>query len=98
MARRWFHEWAVGDRIVYEIRRKVTEAYNLLFTPLHLDAKFAAKSVFRKFLGYGTFTFALMMGLSAALATLAPYALGACSSAASLACGGAGHRRGHNER
>jgi len=98
MARRWFHEWPVCDRVVYEIRRTVTEADNLLFTPLHLDAKFAAKSVFGKILGYGTFTFALMTGLSAGMATLAPYAFGGCSSAASLACGGAGHRRGHNER
>ena len=77
MAGRWFHEWAVGDRLVHEIRRTVTETDNLLFTtmthnpqPLHLDAEFAAKSEFGQILVNGTFTFALMVGLSVAETTL----------------------------
>jgi len=77
MAGRWFDEWAVGDRIVHEIRRTVTETDNLLFStmthnpqPLHLDAEFAAKSEFGQILVNGTFTFALMVGLSVADTTL----------------------------
>ena len=77
MAGRWFDEWTVGDAIVHEIRRTVTETDNLLFTtmthnpqPLHLDAEFAAKSEFGQILVNGTFTFALMIGLSVGDITL----------------------------
>ena len=77
MAGRWFDEWTVGDAIVHEIRRTVTETDNLLFTtmthnpqPLHLDAEFAAKSEFGQILVNGTFTFALMIGLSVGDTTL----------------------------
>ena len=77
MAGRWFDEWTVGDVIVHEIRRTVTETDNLLFTtmthnpqPLHLDAEFAAKSEFGQILVNGTFTFALMIGLSVGDTTL----------------------------
>ena len=77
MAGRWFDEWAVGDKLVHEIRRTVTETDNLLFStmthnpqPLHLDAEFAAKSEFGQILVNGTFTFALMVGLSVADTTL----------------------------
>ena len=77
MAGRWFDDWAVGDKIVHEIRRTVTETDNLLFTtmthnpqPLHLDAEFAAKSEFGQILVNGTFTFALMIGLSVGDTTL----------------------------
>lgn len=31
MAGRWFDEWQIGDRIVHDIRRTVTETDNLLF-------------------------------------------------------------------
>ena len=71
MTGRYFDEWNVGDRIVHEIRRTVTETDNLLFTvmshnsqPLHLDAEHAASSEFGRVLVNGTFTFALMIGLS----------------------------------
>ena len=44
MAGKFFDEWQIGDTIVHEIRRTVTETDNLLFTtmthnpqPLHLD-------------------------------------------------------------
>ena len=77
MAGRWFVDWTVGDTLVHEIRRTVTETDNLLFTtmthnpqPLHLDAEFASKSEFGQILVNGTFTFALMIGLSVGDTTL----------------------------
>ncbi|QJU59919.1 MaoC family dehydratase [Sphingomonas sp. AP4-R1] len=77
MAGRHFDEWRVGDRIVHEIRRTVTETDNLLFStmthnpqPLHLDAEAARASEFGRIVVNGTFTFALMIGLSVADTTL----------------------------
>lgn len=77
MAGRWFDEWSVGDRISHEIRRTVTETDNLLFTvmthnpqPLHLDVEAAKASEFGQILVNGTFTFALMIGLSVGDTTL----------------------------
>ena len=71
MAGRHFDEWQVGDRIAHELRRTVTETDNLLFTtmthnpqPLHLDAEAAKASEFGQILVNGTFSFALMIGLS----------------------------------
>ena len=77
MAGRFFDQWAVGDQLVHEIRRTVTETDNLLFTtmthnpqPLHLDAEAARASEFGRILVNGTFTFALMIGLSVGDTTL----------------------------
>jgi acyl dehydratase len=77
MTGRFFDEWQVGDRIEHPIRRTVTETDNLLFTamthnpqPLHLDAEAAAASEFGRILVNGTFTFALMVGLSVGETTL----------------------------
>ncbi len=77
MAGRYFDEWQVGDRIEHEIRRTVTETDNLLFTtmthnpqPLHLDAEAGRESEFGQILVNGTFTFALMVGLSVGDTTL----------------------------
>ncbi len=77
MAGRWFEEWVVGDRIDHPIRRTVTETDNLLFStlthnpqPLHLDAEAAKASEFGQILVNGTFTFALMVGLSVGETTL----------------------------
>jgi len=77
MAGRYFDRWAVGDRIVHEIRRTVTETDNLLFStmthnpqPLHLDAEAGKASEFGQILVNGTFTFALMVGLSVSDTTL----------------------------
>lgn len=77
MAGRWFEEWQPGDAIVHEIRRTVTETDNLLFStmthnpqPLHLDAEAARASEFGRILVNGTFTFALMVGLSVSDTTL----------------------------
>ena len=77
MAGRVYDDWTVGDTIVHEIRRTVTETDNLLFTvmthnpqPLHLDAEVARASEFGQILVNGTFTFALMVGLSVGDTTL----------------------------
>jgi len=77
MAGRFYDDWTVGDMIVHEIRRTVTETDNLLFTvmthnpqPLHLDAEAARASEFGQILVNGTFTFALMVGLSVGDTTL----------------------------
>ena len=77
MAGRWFDEWQVGDRLDHEIRRTVTETDNLLMSalthnpqPLHIDAEAAAASEFGRILVNGTFTFALMIGLSVGDTTL----------------------------
>jgi acyl dehydratase len=77
MAGRFFDEWTVGDRIAHEIRRTVTETDNLLFSamtynpqPLHIDAEAAKASEFGQILVNGTFTFALMVGLSVGDTTL----------------------------
>ncbi|AEG48988.1 MaoC domain protein dehydratase [Sphingobium chlorophenolicum L-1] len=77
MAGRYYDEWNIGDRIEHEIRRTVTETDNLLFStmthnpqPLHLDAEAAKASEFGQILVNGTFTFALMVGLSVGETTL----------------------------
>jgi len=77
MAGRYFDEWQIGDRIVHDLRRTVTETDNLLFStmthnpqPLHLDAEAARASEFGQILVNGTFTFALMVGVSVGDTTL----------------------------
>lgn len=77
MAGRLFVDWTIGDRIEHEIHRTVTETDNLLFStmthnpqPLHIDAEAAKASEFGQILVNGTFTFALMIGLSVGDTTL----------------------------
>lgn len=77
MAGRCFEAWTIGDALTHEIRRTVTETDNLLISvlthnpqPLHLDAEAAAASEFGRILVNGTFTFALMIGLSVSDTTL----------------------------
>lgn len=77
MAGRYFDEWTPGDRLVHDLHRTVTETDNLLFSamthnpqPLHLDAEAARASEFGRILVNGTFTFALMVGLSVGDTTL----------------------------
>ncbi|WP_120077847.1 MaoC family dehydratase [Aurantiacibacter odishensis] len=77
MAGKFFDKWQVGETITHEIRRTVTETDNLLFStmthnpqPLHLDAQAASESEFGQILVNGTFTFALMVGLSVGDTTL----------------------------
>lgn len=77
MAGKFFDQWAVGEKLTHEIRRTVTETDNLLFStmthnpqPLHIDAEAAKASEFGQILVNGTFTFALMIGLSVGDTTL----------------------------
>ena len=77
MAGRYFDQWHVGERMEHPIRRTVTETDNLLMSalthnpqPLHLDAEAASASEFGRILVNGTFTFALMVGLSVGDTTL----------------------------
>jgi acyl dehydratase len=85
MAGKFFDEWQVGDRIEHEIRRTVTETDNLLFStmthnpqPLHLDLEAAKASEFGQILVNGTFTFALMVGLSVGDTTLGTLVANLC--------------------
>ena len=77
MSGRWYDDWAVGDRIDHAIHRTVTETDNLMISalthnpqPLHLDAEAAAASEYGRILVNGTFTFALMVGVSVGDTTL----------------------------
>jgi acyl dehydratase len=77
MAGKHFDEWKIGEKLEHEIRRTVTETDNVLFSamtynpqPLHIDAEFAKNSEFGQILVNGTFTFALMAGLSVGDTTL----------------------------
>lgn len=77
MPGRYFDEWAVGDKIVHQPSRTVTETDNLLFStmthnmqPLHLDAEMAKASQFGRILVNSTFTFSLAIGLSTADTTV----------------------------
>ena len=77
MAGLYYDEWTIGDRIEHQLRRTVTETDNLLITtlthnpqPLHLDATYAEDTEFGRILVNGTFTFALMVGLSVGDTTL----------------------------
>ena len=77
MSGKFFDQWQVGETIAHPIRRTVTETDNLLFStmthnpqPLHLDAEAAAASEFGRILVNGTFTFALMIGISVGETTL----------------------------
>ena len=77
MPGRFYDEWTLGDRILHLPHRTVTETDNLLISalthnpqPLHIDAEAAAESEFGQILVNGTFTFALMVGLSVGDTTL----------------------------
>jgi len=77
MAGKFFDQWAIGETLTHEIRRTVTETDNLLFStmthnpqPLHIDLEAAKESEFGQILVNGTFTFALMIGLSVGDTTL----------------------------
>ena len=77
MAGRTFDAWTVGDKIVHDLRRTVTETDNLLVTtlthnpqPLHLDAEYAGATEFGRIVVNGIFTFGLMVGISVNETTL----------------------------
>ncbi len=77
MGGKYYEGFEVGERILHEMRRTVTETDNLLLTtlthnpqPLHLDAEYAAGTEFGKIVVNGLFTFSLMVGLSVGDTTL----------------------------
>jgi len=77
MGGRHFEGWQIGDQLEHEIRRTVTETDNLLIStlthnpqPLHIDREHAAGTEFGQIVVNGTFTFALMVGLSVGDTTL----------------------------
>lgn len=77
MSGKYFDQWTIGETLRHEIRRTVTETDNLLFStmthnpqPLHIDLEAAKASEFGQILVNGTFTFALMIGLSVGDTTL----------------------------
>lgn len=77
MPGKFFDEWTVGDRIVHQPGRTVTETDNLMFSamthnmqPLHLDAEMAKASEFGRILVNSCFTFSLAVGLSIADTTV----------------------------
>lgn len=77
MTGRYFDQWTLGDTVSHPIRRTVTETDNLLITtlthnpqPLHLDVEYAAATEFGRIVVNGTFTFALLVGLSVAETTI----------------------------
>ena len=96
MAGRTYEQWTVGDHIRHELRRTVTETDNLLLSalthnpqPLHLDAEYAAGTEFGRIVVNGTFTFALMIGVSVAETTLGSLVanLGPSPSSSATPCG-----------
>lgn len=77
MAGRYFEAWSIGDVLTHLPHRTVTETDNLLLSalthnpqPLHIDAEYAKGTEFGRIVVNGTFTFALMIGLSVADTTL----------------------------
>ena len=77
MPGKFYDEWQIGEVIEHPLRRTVTETDNLLFTtmthnpqPLHLDAEAAKASEFGQILVNGTFTFALMVGMTVGETTM----------------------------
>ncbi|MXR40836.1 MaoC family dehydratase [Halobaculum sp. WSA2] len=71
MAGKYYEEFEVGETIVHEKRRTVSERDNQTFCdmtmnqqPLHLDAEFAAETQFGERLVNGIYTMALATGLS----------------------------------
>jgi hypothetical protein len=77
MPGRYFDDWTIGDKLAHQPHRTVTETDNLLIStlthnpqPLHLDAEYASATEFGRIVVNGTFTFALMVGLSVGDTTL----------------------------
>jgi acyl dehydratase len=74
---RFYEQWTIGDRILHQPHRTVTETDNLLISalthnpqPLHLDEEYAAQTEFGRIVVNGTFTFSLLVGLSVGDTTL----------------------------
>ncbi|WP_415853271.1 MaoC family dehydratase [Sinomonas sp. G460-2] len=70
MAGMYYEDFEVGETIRHEVTRTVTEADNLLITtltmnvqPLHLDAEFAAQSMYGRQIVNSIFTLGLVTGI-----------------------------------
>jgi acyl dehydratase len=77
MAGRLYEAFEIGEVIRHDLRRTVTETDNLMISalthnpqPLHLDAEYSAGTEFGRIVVNGTFTFALLVGLSVGDTTL----------------------------
>ena len=77
MPGRFLEVWTLGDRLEHQPHRTVTETDTLTIStlthnpqPLHIDADYAAATEFGRIVVNGTFTFALMVGLSVGDTTL----------------------------
>ncbi|CAN7620047.1 MaoC family dehydratase [Phenylobacterium sp. LjRoot225] len=77
MAGKLYDAWEIGEIILHDLRRTVTETDNLLIStlthnpqPLHLDAVFAGSTEFGRIVVNGIFTFGLMIGISVGDTTL----------------------------
>jgi len=71
MPGRFYEEYEVGETIVHQPSRTVTDADNVLFCalsmnpqPLHLDAEFAKTTVHGRQAVNGIYTLALILGLT----------------------------------
>src|SRR3569623_647144 len=77
MPGRYYEQWTLGARIRHQPHRTVTETDNLQISalphtpqPLPLDETYAEKTEFGRIVVNGTFTFALLVGLSGGDTTL----------------------------
>ncbi|WP_300395465.1 MaoC family dehydratase [Henriciella sp.] len=77
MAGRYYDDWTIGDTIVHDLERTVTEADNLTICtmthnpqPLHLSRAYAETTEFGQIVVNGIFTFGLMVGVSVGETTL----------------------------
>ena len=77
MAGMYYEDFQVGEVIRHEVTRTVTETDNLLITaltmnvqPLHLDAEFAAQSMYGKQIVNSIFTLGLVTGIPVQETTL----------------------------
>ena len=77
MPGRYYEQWTIGDAIRHQPHRTVTETDNLLIStlthnpqPRHLDETYAEATEFGRIVVNGTFTFALLVGLSVGDTTL----------------------------
>jgi acyl dehydratase len=75
---RYYEQFNVGETIVHQPSRTVTEADNMLFCaitmnpqPLHLDAEFAKTTEYGQQVVNGIFTLGLILGLTVYDTTLA---------------------------